>query len=62
MRSDDFPRETQATLVRAFGENLDQAALEALAIEGYRIGRRQGDLCEGFVGRGGVFGCPAGGI
>jgi predicted HTH domain antitoxin len=34
-----LPNEASATLERAFGPNLDRAALEALAIEGYRAAK-----------------------
>ena len=37
MFSVHLPREASRTLERAFGGNLDRAALEALAIEGYRM-------------------------
>ena len=34
-----LPSEASETLERAFGSNLDRAALEALAIEGYRTAK-----------------------
>ena len=34
-----LPNEASETLERAFGPNLDRAALEALAIEGYRAAK-----------------------
>jgi predicted HTH domain antitoxin len=34
-----LPDEASQTLERAFGSNLDRAALEALAIEGYRAAK-----------------------
>jgi len=34
-----LPGETEKTLQRAFGPDLDRAALEALAIEGYRTAK-----------------------
>jgi predicted HTH domain antitoxin len=34
-----LPNEASETLERAFGPNLDRAALEALAIEGYRMAK-----------------------
>ena len=34
-----LPNEASETLQRAFGPNLDRAALEALAIEGYRAAK-----------------------
>lgn len=34
-----LPEETQAAFFRAFGDDLDRVAIEALAIEGYRSGK-----------------------
>ncbi len=34
-----IPQQSEATLLEAFGENLDRVALEAMSIEGYRTGK-----------------------
>lgn len=39
MKLESLPDQAEQTLKRAFGPDLDKAALEALAIEGYRTGR-----------------------
>jgi predicted HTH domain antitoxin len=49
----DMPKEQEATLRQAFGDNLAQAAKEALIIEGYRTGRLSiGEVC-------GLLGLPS---
>ena len=34
-----LPQESEAAFLRAFGQDLDRAALEALSVEGYRLGK-----------------------
>ena len=43
----ELPETTERTLEQAFGKDLNRAALEALAIEGYRTAK----LSVGEVGR-----------
>lgn len=46
----EMPRETEDALTRAFGPALNRAAIEALAIEGYRTAKLSAGEVAGILG------------